>query len=305
MSERRSKGGAADYAGGAKAPAREKARAETRKAEPAESSKDGAPSEPPRPLWREYAESAVVVAVMALFFMTFVGQAATVPTASMQNTILVGDHFLINKFVFAPGPHVPFLPQRDIQRGDIIVFKYPSDIDTNEQVVRYKTNYIKRVIGMPGDTVEVRGAQVLINGTPLPEHRVESTMGRDARNRLSDKAELEVLQDTPRREGEMPYSVYYSSETMRLPPDRFEQSDYFNFAVNGRPAVVPADSYFVMGDSREFSSDSRRWGFVPRHLVVGRALFVIWSYDESAARGNFLTDFFRNTRWQRTGTILR
>ncbi|HEV2764330.1 MAG TPA: S26 family signal peptidase, partial [Pyrinomonadaceae bacterium] len=77
-----------------------------------ETAKDNSP---PRPLWREYAESAVDVAIMALFFMTFVGQAATVPTASMQNTILVGDHFLINKFIFAPGPHVPFLPQRDIR----------------------------------------------------------------------------------------------------------------------------------------------------------------------------------------------
>ncbi|HYP54504.1 MAG TPA: signal peptidase I [Pyrinomonadaceae bacterium] len=307
MSERRGKGGgAAGYAGGRDAPPLSKSRAEVAKAEAAGRRKEGgAPPEPPRPLWREYAESAVVVAVMALFFMTFVGQAATVPTASMQNTILVGDHFLINKFIFAPGPHVPFLPQRDIRRGDIIVFKYPSDIDTNEQVVRFKTNYIKRVIGMPGDTIEVRGAQVLINGTPLAEHRVESTVGRDARNRLSDKAELEVLQDPPRREGEPPYSVYYSPETMRLPPDRFEQTDYFNFAVNGRPVVVPENNYFVMGDSREFSSDSRRWGFVPRHLVVGRALFVIWSYDESAASGNFFSDFFRNTRWRRTGTVLR
>jgi signal peptidase I len=169
--------------------------------------------EAPRPLWREYAESAVVVAVMALFFMTFVGQAATVPTASMQNTILVGDHFLINKFVFAPGPHVPFLPQRDIRRGDIIVFKYPSEIDTkatdpHSEVVQFKTNYIKRVIGMPGDTIEVRGAQVLINGQPLPEHRVVATMGRDASNRLNDKAPLSVEEDPPRGEGETHYSVY-------------------------------------------------------------------------------------------------
>ena len=77
----------------------------------------------PRGVVREYFESAVVTVIMALFFMTFVAQAATVPSASMQNTIFVGDHFLINKFIFAPGPHVPFLPQRDIRRGDIIAFK--------------------------------------------------------------------------------------------------------------------------------------------------------------------------------------
>ena len=285
----------------------EAARVKQTDAADVETPKDGgAAREAARPLWREYAESGVVVAIMALFFMTFVGQAATVPTASMQNTILVGDHFLINKFVFAPGPQVPFLPQRDIRRGDIIVFKYPSDIDTNPQVIRYQTNYIKRVVGMPGDTLEVRGANVLINGKVLPEHRVAATTGRGARNRLDDKAPLEILEDPPRREGELPYNVYHLPETLRLPPDRFEQTDYFRFGVNGRPVRIPENHYFVMGDNREHSADSRRWGFVPRDLVVGRALFVIWSYDESAPRsGNFISDFFRNTRWRRAGTILR
>src|ERR687896_480072 len=79
---------------------------------------------PPRGLLREYFESGVVTVVMALFFMTFVAQAAEVPSASMENTIFVGDHFLINKFVFAPGPHVPFLPQRDVRRGDVVIFRY-------------------------------------------------------------------------------------------------------------------------------------------------------------------------------------
>src|ERR671914_578547 len=82
-------------------------------------------AQPRRGVLREYFESAVVTVIMALFFMTFVAQAATVPSASMENTIYVGDHFLINKFIFAPGPHVPFLPQREVRRGDVIVFRYP------------------------------------------------------------------------------------------------------------------------------------------------------------------------------------
>src|SRR5204863_8742314 len=127
---------------------------------------------PPRGLLREYFESGAVVFVMALFFMTFVAQAAVVPSASMENTIYVGDHFLVNKFIFAPGPHLPFLPQRDIRRGDVIVFKYPGKYqgeerfrynaevdDTAPNNIPYKTNYVKRVIGLPGDVVEVRDRQ--------------------------------------------------------------------------------------------------------------------------------------------------
>src|SRR5688572_32462580 len=113
---------------------------------------------PPRGLFREYFESAAVVLVMAMFFMTFVAQAAEVPSASMENTVYVGDRFLINKFVFAPGPTLPFLPQREIRRGDIVVFKYPAKSVPSENIVQYKTLFIKRVIGLPGETIEVRGA---------------------------------------------------------------------------------------------------------------------------------------------------
>src|SRR5215207_10979987 len=88
---------------------------------------------PPHSVPREYFESLVVTAVMALFGMTFVVQAVKVPTGSMQNTILIGDHLLVNKFIFAPGPVVPFLPQRDIRRGDVIVFKYPGKYEADER----------------------------------------------------------------------------------------------------------------------------------------------------------------------------
>src|SRR5881398_716921 len=238
------------------------------------------PKGPPKSLWREYFESAVVTVIMALFGMTFIVQAVKVPTGSMQNTITVGDHLLVNKFVFAPGPRFPFLPQREIKRGDIIVFKYPGnpfdpERDKQEDNIPYKVNYVKRVIGLPGDTVEVKGLRVFINGQPLPEHVIV------ARN-INDKAPLEIIEDTPRK-GDEPYDVYYFERTVNAARTGQEtgSSPDFHFAVNGKPAKVPANSYFVMGDDRDNSLDGRAWGFVPRDLVIGRAMFVYWSYDET------------------------
>jgi signal peptidase I len=257
---------------------------------------------PPRSLLREYFESGVVTITMALFFMTFVAQAAEVPSASMENTIFVGDRFLINKFIFAPGPALPFLPQREIRRGDIIVFKYPSDINTSKEVVRYKTLFIKRVIGLPGETIEVRGPHVYADGKLLPEFRVTA---RDPRLG-NDDAELKDL-DPPDTTGE-PYTVFYSPSTISEDTKRADTSSAFAYAVK-KPHKIPANEYFVMGDNRDNSADSRVWGTVPRHLVVGRAMFVIWSYDSAAPKSDgrlgFLSDFFNNTRWSRTGTLLR
>src|SRR5215213_11160713 len=135
------------------------------------------PQGPPKSVGREYFESAVVTVIMALFGMTFIVQAVKVPTGSMQNTITIGDHLLVNKFIFGPGDTFPLLPQRRVRRGDIIVFKYPGDPDNPEGDRRpdnlpFKTNYVKRVIGLPGDRVQVQGERVLINGQELPEHRI-------------------------------------------------------------------------------------------------------------------------------------
>ena len=258
---------------------------------------------PPKSIFREYFESAVVTVIMALFGMTFIVQAVKVPTGSMQNTITVGDHLLVNKFVFAPGPSFPLLPQREIRRGDIIVFKYPGnphnqERDQQEDNIPYKVNYVKRVIGLPGDTVELRGLQVLINGEPLPEHLIV------ARN-INEKAPLEIIEDTPRR-GNENYDVFYFEDTVEAvrSGQKITASADFHYAVNGKPTKVPENSYFVMGDDRDNSLDSRAWGFVPRELVIGRAMFVYWSYDETQP---FKTpiDFFANTRWRRTGTMVR
>src|SRR5258708_2524842 len=152
---------------------------------------------PPKTVFREYFESAVVTVIMALFGMTFIVQAVKVPTGSMQNTITVGDHLLVNKFIFGPGSRLALLPQRDIRRGDIIVFKYPGNPnnqarDRDEDNIPFKVNYVKRVIGLPGDVVEVKGLRVFVNGQPLPEHIIV------ARN-VNEKAPLEIVEDTPRQ----------------------------------------------------------------------------------------------------------
>ena len=119
-----------------------------------------APKGPPKTWMREYFESAVVTVIMALFGMTFIVQAVKVPTGSMQNTITIGDHLLVNKFIFAPGESLPFLPQREIRRGDIIVFKYPGNPynpsrDNRSDNKPILTNYVKRVIGLPGDRIRI------------------------------------------------------------------------------------------------------------------------------------------------------
>jgi len=265
---------------------------------------DEAPEQigPPRTVFREYFESAVVTVIMALFGMTFIVQAVKVPTGSMQNTITVGDHLLVNKFIFAPGPRFPLLPQREIRRGDIIVFKYPGnphnqERDQQDDNIPFKVNYVKRVIGLPGDTVEVKGLKVLINGQPLPEHIIVA-------ENVNEKAPLEIVEDTPRQGNEL-YDVYYFKDRVEAAREGREGVDpEFHYALSGKPTKVPDNAYFVMGDDRNNSLDSRAWGFVPRDLVIGRAMFVYWSYDETQP---FATpvDFFTNTRWRRTGTMVR
>jgi signal peptidase I len=272
---------------------------------------------PPHSVLREYFESLVVTAVMALFGMTFVVQAVKVPTGSMQNTINIGDHLLVNKFIFAPGPPLPFLPQREIRRGDIIVFKYPGKYqgeprfaesgvdDTAPNNLPYKTNYVKRVIGLPGDRVEVRDTQVFINGQPLEEHIIP------ARNPPPNNP------DTPENENDAPLSLLDASPPPPSADDAYgvyvdpQQHTTSRRPVEGEKFDVPEGHYFVMGDNRDNSQDSRYWGYVPRNAIIGRAMFVYWSFDESAPRSeavapfNFVIDFVNNTRWSRTGTLVK
>jgi len=185
---------------------------------------------------REYAEAIGVAVVLALVIRALVVQAFTIPSGSMMDTLLVGDYILVNKFLY--GPELPLLDWhmpglRAPHRGDIIVFRYPQD---------EKRDFIKRIIGTPGDRIQVRGHQVLVNGVPLRE----------------------------------PYTKFSNAALGRAARD-----GYCGYAYGCEPTVVPPNSYFVMGDNRDNSQDSRYWGFVRRDKIRGKAFLIYWSWDSN------------------------
>lgn len=219
------------------------------------------PGPAPKGILRDYFETIVVCVIFVIFSRAFVFQQSKIPTGSMEDTLLVGDYIMVNRFAYAPAPTAlerAILPIREIHRHDIIVFKYPEEPEVD---------YIKRVIGLPGETVEVRGGQVVIDGVPLKEDFI-----------------LPNYQDSNSWWG---------------------------------PAKVPENSYFVMGDHRNNSRDSRYWGFVPRHFIKGRAFVVWWSYEEDrddwtrTGADRFwsivekTTHFIPKTRWSRCFTLIR
>jgi len=273
-----------------------------------------APAAVKKGIAREYFESAVVTFVMALFGMTFIVQAVKVPTGSMKNTIYIGDHLLVNKFLFGSndGLKFPIVPARDIRRGDVIVFKYPRDP---------QVNYVKRVIGLPGDTVEYnsRAHRVYINGKELPEHLVHVDIQSS-----DDPAPLEKISDEASPEGSW-YTVYYQrdDDTLSDAPNAVGQpykvprkGDPIPNDIKNNPqwravydqdndGLFDSDQYFCMGDNRDNSEDSRYWGSVPRNTVVGRALFVYWSIGPTDDNKSPIANFISKTRWWRTGKFIK
>jgi signal peptidase I len=183
---------------------------------------------------REYAESILVAVLLALFIRTYIVQAFKIPSGSMEDTLAIGDHILVNKFIY--GTKIPFngsvLKLRAPKRGDVIVFEYPEDPSKD---------FIKRVIGVPGDTVEVKDKRVYVNGTLYAN----------------------------------PHEVHKEND---LIPKEANPRD------NKAPVVVPPNSYFVMGDNRDRSYDSRFWGFVTRDKIKGLAFIKYWSWDKDRFR---------------------
>jgi signal peptidase I len=222
---------------------------------------------------RDYFVTLVVSVLFALFVTTFVAHPMSVPTPSMDPTIMVGDRLIVDKFTLRPEKtdwKDRLFLHRDIRRKDIIVFKFPKDPTVP---------YVKRLIGLPGDTLQIIKKQVHINGQPLDEpykKHIDPNIYSDA---------------------DGPYHEAYKRDNLG-------------------PIKIPEKCYFMMGDNRDNSEDSRFWGFVPENLILGRPLLVFWSYEDDPYRQlstgetaalyvKRIITFLTKTRWSRTGHIVR
>jgi signal peptidase I len=231
---------------------------------------------------RDFITEWSINILILLFGTTTLVQAFIVPTPSMDTTVRVGDHLLVDKLSYAPPGSISryFLPYTEPKRGDIIVFRYPMDISQN---------YVKRVVGVPGDHIKVVDKVVFLNGKPLTEPYIQH---------ISPGIE--------------PYRDNFPSSPWGPVYDRARQM-LADHVVNGE-LVVPPDSFFAMGDNRDNSLDSRYWGFVPRENIIGKPLVIFWSYDAPTEdwvdynANHFIdlaTNFFKKTRWDRTLKLVR
>ncbi len=225
----------------------------------------------PRSTAREYLEALLIAAVFLLFTNTFVIKTFFIPSGSMEDTLLVGDHLFVNRFIFGPTlgkVEQAILPLRVPRRGDIVVFRSPE---------RPNIDLVKRLIGLPGDTIQVVDKQLFVNGKKVVD---------DA---YVEHKDPRIFQNRP-----------YMSEQQRL-------RDNFG------PVTVPAASYFCMGDNRDLSYDSRFWGVVPEHYIKGRAFLIYWSFGGGTSDGtwrgagaklrelaNTALGFLTKTRWTRS-----
>lgn len=208
-----------------------------------------------KPWYREWSEALIVAVVLALIIRTFVFQAFKIPSGSMLDTLLIGDHLLVNKFIY--GTKLPFsddryLAIRSPERGDVIVFEFPED---EGKSYFQRRDFIKRLIGLPGDLIEIRGKQVFVNGQP---YSVEQEIYRDS----------------------------------TMLPAAAGPRDFM------APFKVPENQYFVMGDNRDYSYDSRFWGFVDDSKVKGLAFIKYWSWDANA-------ELTKKIRFERIGRPIR
>jgi len=238
------------------------------------------------PDWSETLQSLLATIVIAVFVITFIVQAFQIPSPSMENTLLVGDYLLVNKLCYG-GIHSLLMPYQKIARGDIVVFHFPVDP---------KQHFVKRVIGLPGDRLRMVNKRVLINGTVIPEPYVRISRPADDAFR-DDFPQLGML--TSEIRGNWWIQMHKLVEDGQL--------------------IVPDGYYFVMGDNRDNSDDSRYWGFVPRENIIGRPLLIYWSVKgadsemtgTSSVRDRLyryayaVTHLFQITRWGRTLRIVQ
>src|SRR2546423_2906497 len=217
-------------------------------------------------IFAEYLDSLLVTVILALFGTTFIVQAFKIPSASMEGTLLIGDHLLVNKFIFGGRGawYEKLLPYRPLERGDIIVFKYP---------FQDHQHFVKRVIGLPGDRLKLVDQTVYVNGKVLNEPYVihDPSAGYDPLNYAFPPMGNQL----------------YSSPV--VPEWAKEIKNY----IRGDEIVVPPGKYFAMGDNRDHSLDSRYWGFVDRDAIMGRPFLIYWSIEASGA------DYGQSTFWQR------
>jgi len=225
-----------------------------------------------------------ITILLLLFGTTALVQAFVIPTGSMEDTLLIGDHLLVDKLSYAPaGPLSQYLlPYTPVKRGDIIVFRYP--VDT-------KQTFVKRVIGVPGDHIRIINKQLWLNGKPIQEpYKIHKTFYLDS------------------------YRDNFPSDPNTNVDER--AIDMLRKHVVNGEVVVPPMNYFAMGDNRDGSLDSRYWGFVPRENIIGKPLLVYWSFDSptedlvnSGVDLRHLWDIVRNfgskTRWKRTFMMIR
>jgi signal peptidase I len=239
-----------------------------------------APQEPQRGFLAEWT----VTAILLLFGTTTLVQAFVIPTGSMENTLLVGDHLLVDKLSYAPsgGFTRHLLPYDPLKRGDIIVFRYPVDI---------KQTFVKRLIGLPGDHIRLAQKRLFLNGKAVEEPYAYH--GTDYIDSFRDN---------------FPSAPNLAS----MPSGQDMLADH----VRNGEVVVPPGSYFALGDNRDFSLDSRYWGFVPRANIIGKPLLIYWSYNAATAEltdpsigWHHLSDMFLHfpskTRWDRSFRLIR
>jgi signal peptidase I len=258
-----------------------------------ENTKDGVEElkeEKPRETTVEFLASIAGVLVTGLFIITFVLQAFAIPSGSMEDTLLIGDHLFVNREQFAaPARWIgPLMPYRDVHRDEVAVFMSP------EQPGLF---LVKRIIGVPGDHIHLRDNVVFRNGEKLNEPYVRHK--REEHNPYTE--------DFPSIVPSGAYGVSNEKWAMELPGH-----------VVGGDIVVPPDSFFAMGDNRDNSYDSRFWGFIPRKNVIGRPMFIYWSFitpedqyqmngvgDRIGFLAHIIIHFFDETRWSRTLKLVR